>query len=255
MHQDRQWRDEVHTHKPVKISTRYSIRGFLLLLLAGGIALVATRQNAIARLHTENQTLLASNNEVRQLKKENADIPRLHNEVSQAEQLREENRELLRLRSEVGQLRSQLMDLAMLRAENQRLQAQAAAVAGPSPSSAAPATPPGFVTRAMLCNAGQDTPENTIQTAFWAMTQGRPDLMVQCRMTDEAARKQIINALDFQAQSEEMSREFATFPGYSIVGKTNLAPDEVSLGLQTSANGAVLPMKLKYDGSQWKLEQ
>jgi hypothetical protein len=222
--------------------------GALALLLAGAVAVVAMQYNSIAQLRDENQALMKDADEAQELAKENAEIPQLRGQAAEVEKLRAENRELPGLRSQAGQLRRQAADLDKLRAENQRLQAQLKS--GTAPGEAA-ALPPDFITRDALRDMGQSTPENAIQTMFWAMTTGNINRIVQCSLNYDNPSDPNV---DSEALGRELVKQYAAFPGFRIAEKTNLAPDEVEFGLQSSPGGVVLPRKLKLEGGLWRLE-
>ncbi len=221
--------------------------GAITLLLAGAVAVVAMQRNSIVQLRDENQTLVKDADEAQELAKENADIPQLRGQAAEAEKLRNENQELPRLRSQVGQLRRQAADLEKLRAENQRLQAQIKSGAAQDGATALPAD---FITRDALRDMGQATPENTVQTIFWAMTTGNMNRIIQCSPSGNNPSDP--NA-DLETQGEEMAKRYTAFPGFRIAEKTNLAPDEVEIGIQSKPGGVVAPIKLKLENGQWKL--
>jgi DNA repair exonuclease SbcCD ATPase subunit len=234
----------------MKAIKRIVIRGSLLLLLAGGIAMVAMKQSAIANLRAEHQTLLDNSREAQQLAKENGEISSLRQQADEAEKLRAENQDLPRLRNEVGQLRKQTADLDKLRADHERLLAKISA--GQSSQSTAPALPADYISRDALRDMGLSSPENTMQTLFWAMSTGNMKRLMQCSANDQNLTR---SDSELEAQGQDLAKQFTAFPGYRVAEKTNLAPDEVQLGIQASPGGVVAPIKFKLDGSQWKLEQ
>ncbi len=234
----------------MKTTKQFVIRGLLLLLLAGGILVVAMKQNAIAALRAEHQTLLNDSQEAQQLAKENGEIPRLRQEAGEAEKLRTENRDLPALRNQVGQLRRQTADLDRLRADHERLLVKVNA--GQSSQSSTSTLPADYVTRDTLRDMGLSSPESSVQTFFWAVTTGNSKRLMQCIVDNQNQPK---SESELESRGQEMAKEFSAFPGFRIAEKTNLAPDEVRLGIQFSTGGAVLPVKFRFDGSQWKFEQ
>ncbi len=109
----------------MKAVSKFAARGLMLGLLAAGIGAVAFKQNAVARLRSEQQVLLGESQEAQQLAAENDGIGKLREENAEVIKLREENKDLPRLRNEVRQLRKQLSEMQELSTENQRLSAQA----------------------------------------------------------------------------------------------------------------------------------
>lgn len=221
--------------------------GAMTLLLAGAVVVVAMQRNSIVQLRSDNQSLVKDTAEAQELAKENADIPQLRSQAAEAEKLRAENQDLPKLRSQVGQLRRQAAELDKLRSENQRLQAQLQS--GPSQAGAA-GLPADFITRDALRDMGQATPENTIQTVFWAMTTGNMNRLIQC---SPAGNNPSDPNVDLGAQGREIAKQYIAFPGFRIAEKTNLAPDEVEIGIQSKPGGVVAPIKLKLEDGQWKL--
>jgi cell division protein FtsB len=235
----------------MKTSTPLAVRGLVLLLLAGGIAAVGLKQGAIAKLRTEHQNLLAESQEAQQLAAQNQEIPRLRAEVDGLEKFRVENEELPRLRSQVGQLRKQAASLGRLRTENLQLQAKAKQLASQPDQGASSAMPPDFITRDALRDMGLSSPENSVQTIMWAMATGNARRMMQCAAD---TGNSTVSDANLESQGQEWAKQFKTFPGFRISGKTNLAPDEVEIHLQSSPGGDSIPMKLKLIEGQWKLD-
>jgi hypothetical protein len=234
----------------MKTTKQFIVRGSLLLLLAGGIAVVAMKQSAIATLRAEHQSLLNDSQEAQQLAKENAEISSLQPDAAEAEKLRAENQDLPRLRNEVGQLRKQTADLDKLRADHERLLAKISA--GQSSQSTVPALPADYISRDALQDVGLSSPENTMQTFLWAMSTGNMKRLMQCSANDQ---NQPRSDAELEAEGQDLAKQFSAFPGYRVAEKTNLAPDEIQLGIQASPGGVVAPIKFKFDGGQWKLEQ
>jgi myosin heavy subunit len=238
----------------MKNNTQTLIRGSLLILVIGGLVALGMQHSALARLRTEHDTLVSQSREAEQLAAENAQLGGLRDQKTELEKLREANQDLPELRNEVGQLRKAAAELEKLRAENQQLRTRAKAASERATSGGSSATLPGFISRASLRNAGMNTPEDTAQTMFWAMTQGNVEVMAQCTgQTDKLADQATLNQM--QAQREDAVQQFSGFPGFAVVAKTNLAPDEVSLSLQTGVGGAPLTMKFKDVAGQWQLER
>src|SRR5688500_5658323 len=84
-------------------------------------------------------------------------------------QLEQANRDLPKLRNAVRTLREEKRELDRLASENERL----ATAIKTTPRSNAPrlSEAEGFVLREKWSNAGFGTPEATVQTFFWAITQ------------------------------------------------------------------------------------
>jgi len=223
------------------------MKSLFALAVAGCVVVVAVRQSAIASLRAENQTLLAESQEAQKLAQENQQLPELRAESEEVKKLRQENQDLPRLRNEARQLRRAAQELDGLRAQNQRLLAQNQNAAN---SATAPALPPNFIARTALYDAGLTTPEATVQTYFWALCQGNPERIRQCLANGAMIPNQVQSA-----QSRQLADQMSHFPGFAIVEKNQIAADVMEVGLQSSANGPVMKMKLRQMGNEWKLEQ
>jgi|SRR5579872_546799 len=235
----------------MKISLKSSLRLLLAVVLAGIVVTAALRQNAIARLRVENQALSNESAEAQQLARENGEISRLRQENQEVENLRGENAALPRLRNEVRQLRRQADELANLRAENHRLLAQQKTDAGQGgPLKALE----GFIGKSSLSNAGFGSPEATVQTFFWAMSQADLQRMGEC--VTKAPQQ------EFHAETAENIRrslrdKMDEFPGFWVTGKKIISAYEVVFGIRLphDANPSSSQlMHLKLVEGEWKIE-
>jgi hypothetical protein len=202
---------------------------------------VASKQNTIAELRSEQQVLTSEIEEARQLSEQNAGIVRLRAENVEVMRLGKENEDLPRLRNQARQLRRASDEMTKLQAENARLQE---VINAPHPVAGQPALP-GFVSRTALMDAGTSTPEATVQTFFWAACNGNVQRLSQ--LTVEAIPPP-------ENQEGEVAKAMKDFPGFSIAGREVISPDEVQLSLQSSPGSDPFPMKLKRVGGDWKLE-
>jgi hypothetical protein len=167
----------------------------------------------------------------------------LRTEADEAKKLRAEIESLPALRNEVTQLMRQTNALADLQAEHERMVAQSKNL---PPTSAPVALPPDFVTRAMLADVGQATPETALKTYFWAMTKGNVERIKQCY-----ARGPGMDSQSLRMQSERMT----SFNGYRIVERQdNVIPGAVILKLQSSPIGPILPLQFRKWENEWKLD-
>jgi hypothetical protein len=223
------------------------VKSLFALAVAGCVVVVAVRQSAIASLRAENQTLLAKSQEAQKLAEENQQLPELRVESEEVKKLRQENEDLPRLRNEARQLRRAAQELDGLRAENQRLLAQNQNAANNAGSSA---LPPNFIPRTALYDAGLATPEATVQTYFWAMSQGNFERLIQCY-----ANGAIVLGQDRAWQARQLTDQMSHFTGFAIVEKNQIMQDVMEVGLQSSANGPVMKMNVRQVGNEWKLEQ
>lgn len=223
------------------------IRLLCVLLLAGAVAMIFANQKTAARLRVEHDQLLSVNQEAAKLQAENEQLEKLRAENAEFQRLRAENKDLPKLRNDVRQLRRTVDVLNKLRVENERLTIQQAAR---STTPIAPrAVPENFIYRTALMDAGLATPEAAAQTFFWAMCRGDLQRLGQCTVNGP----EVGGTGNPDVERERLVQESAKFPGFAITGKTQTAPDEVTLNVQTSAGGSVVPMKLKFVGGEWKV--
>lgn len=229
-----------------------------LLLLAVAVLVAAAgavilNQKALGRLRSENQALTADFQEAQRLAYENSTIPQLRQVSEEAGKLRRDVESLPGLRNEVRQLRRQADDLKKLRSENEHLQSEQR----PAQSHAASASVPvDFITRAALGDAGLGTPEAAAQTIFWAMCQGNVGRLAQCSLEAPPGVQSSNGVSPDHADliDQNLVDHMKSFAGFRIASRLDISDTEVTLGLQSSAGGTILPMTLKRVGFEWKVE-
>ena len=162
--------------------------------------------------------------------------------------------ELARLRNEVRQLREQQAAANALKAQNLQL-TNAIAALPPSPRLA---EMPGFQDKAAWKNVGHLTPEQSVQTFFWAVREGDLEQLLRCSGDQEAKQMQSMLARDQEKGRQQFLKELQTMtniPGYRIA-EQEIRPDgSVILSLQVAAGGEILDMVLVQVGSEWKLDK
>ena len=98
---------------------------------------------------------------------------------------------------------------------------------------------------------GLRRPEATVtKTYFWAMSQGNVERVSQCYANGE-----IILNQDRTWQLRQLAEQMSHFKGFAIVEKNEITPDVVEVGMQSSAGGAILKMKLHQVDNDWKLDK
>jgi hypothetical protein len=219
----------------------------VLLVMIGG---VVTLQSAIKDARTEQQELSKTGADAGAMA-ESKDGSRPTGVSDEVLRLREANKDLPKLRNEVRQLRRQADEMAKLRADNERLKNAL--------KPGARQYPPDFVRRGALIDAGQATPEATVQTFFWAMTQGNVSRIKDCMSAEDVAKLA-------QQSDEKLKEETAmvgkAIPGFRIAEKHDISPGEVEMKIEVmpgvdgdiGMDGAERPVKLKRVGNEWKLE-
>ena len=220
----------------------------VLLVMIGG---AVTLQSAIKDARTEQQELSKAGADAgAQAEGKDGSLPAGAND--EVLRLREANKDLPKLRNEVRQLRRRADEMAKLRADNERLQNVS--------KQGAKQYPPDFVRRAALVDKGLATPEATIQTFMWAMTQGNVSRMKDCMSAEDAAKLSQQQSDD--QMREDMAKAGKAIPGFRIAGRHDISPSEVEITVEVmpSADGSIgsdgtdRPIKLKRVGNDWKLE-
>lgn len=216
----------------------------LLAIVIGSACLIIWNQNTIAQLVAKNESLSKARKEAERLSRENQQIPRLIATNAEVRKLREENHDLPKLRNEIHLLRERAKEFSLVRAEHERLRLLQNK---PTPSNPVFVRPPGFIPLASFHDAGLGTPEATIRTAFWAMSQGNLERWSECTISGS---KNLQEDRDWQRKNFE--QEMKSFTGFQITGKKNISPIEVELQLQTVIGGTTLPVRMKLIGHEWK---
>jgi hypothetical protein len=217
-----------------------------------GLLLVGLQHQQLRELRTENATLQQASAEASQLKadldKSNGDEAQDADEITR---LREENHDLLKLRNEVNQLRDARVQFEKVSAENQRLAAQAKTLAKTdSKQSLQPVT----VRIDMLFNRGQTTPEDALQTFYWAVRDRNSDMLSHCVTPKSWSQfRDYVNGWRRQ--------NFDNFGSIDIVARRDVNATTVQLGIQlnpAAANPEMLGQKivvtLVLQGSDWQVD-
>lgn len=219
-----------------------------LVALAGAVALF--QRAASHHLQTENESLRQQTSELASLLAENE---RLSNHVAQARGTHsgDQSRELLRLRNEVGMLRKETNGWQRLQQENQQLRANLAAKAL---APANPAFAPGYQPKESWANVGYDTPENTLQTLFWAGSQGDAKTFLASLTAEQ--QKQIWDKETDLTEAKlgtELAKEVSKLNGYQITKTAQLAGDQTLL--EVLADNETRQIKLQKVDGQWKMAE
>jgi hypothetical protein len=170
----------------------------------------------------------------------------------------QDNTELLRLRNQAAQLRTVTNELAQLKAqvaqasaENQRLRSAPAAVTTTPPTgqSQGAAYP-----RESWAFAGYATPENALQSAVFAMSQGDYKTFAASMTPEEAARLQQKWADKTPEQiAEEGRRETANITGFRVLEKRDVSPEQTVLTIYAGGEEKVQQVVMQKVGEEWKM--
>lgn len=188
-----------------------------------GLLLVGLQHQQLGQLRAENVTLEQASAEADRLKADLANST--GNQAQDPEEiarLREENRDLLKLRGEINQLRDARVQFEKVSAENQRLQTQAKSAA---PTDAKQSMQPVTIRVDMLFNRGQASPDDTIQTFYWAVRERNSDMVSHCVTPRSWSQfRDYVNGWQRQNFDDVASVE--------IVARRDMDPTTVQLGIQ-----------------------
>jgi hypothetical protein len=212
-----------------------------------GLLLVGLQHQQIRELRAKNGTLQQSSVEASRLK---ADLAKSTGDESQDEakiaQLREENHDLLKLRNEVNQLREAKVKFEKASAENQRLQLIAQNTAR---TEAKQSMQPIVIRVNDLFNRGQNTPEDAMQTFFWAAREHNTEALTRCVVPE--SRSQVGSYAEGDGFKDVISME--------IAAHRELDGDTVQLGIlihmrDDSRSPIKFVMKLSRKNGEWRLD-
>ena len=173
----------------------------------------------------------------------------------EVEGLRAQTRDLAKLRNEVSQLRARQNELADARAENAQL-LDAKRTGAKLPREA----PPGFISKEQLRNAGFETPENAVQTFFWAMREGELAVMLQGLVPENEERKQLDRMppekrMEFEKlfRAKDSREAMDHFNDFAVRGKEVISDDDVVLYIGSSLSTNTAKVKLARTAGEWRL--
>jgi hypothetical protein len=169
--------------------------------------------------------------------------------------LREETKDLPRLRNEVTQLRARKVELDVARREHEQL-SEAKRTGATVPREA----PPGFISKESLVNAGLVTPEDAVQTFFWAMRQGDLRMILQALSPTNAERKEFESLPpDKRAEFEKSfgadpaGNPMNNFSDFTVRGKEAISDDSVVLHIGSSLTTNTMRVEVDRFGGEWRL--
>jgi hypothetical protein len=223
----------------------------IAVIIAALAAAVVTQTLRVSRLSAENETLRRELQAAQAQASETSNRPAQANVPAASE---EDRSELLRLRNQAAQLKQATNELQKLRTQVQQL--QVASQQAPTAPAANPNSPgvAGPVPRESWAFAGYATPEATLQSAIFAMSQGDYQTFLTAMTPEEAARMQQSSRGKTPEQvAEEGRRETARIKSFQVLGREELAPDRVML--QVYADGGdnkVQRVMMQKVGDEWK---
>jgi hypothetical protein len=226
----------------------------LSLLAIAGLALVGWQHQQLGQMRTENVTLQQSATEADQLK---ADLAKFNGAQAQdaaaeIDRLREENHDLLKLRNEVNQLRDTRAEFQKVSAENQRLRTQPRTAVQSAANQML--IQPIVVNINALYDRGLNTPEDAVQTCYWALRESNPDALARCLVGENS---QFVR--DYFASGQRRSLEHVV--AIEIVARRELKTNSLQLGVILRNDSADrkwdrnLILTLTLRGGQWRVDR
>ncbi len=226
----------------------------LVLALAAGIAVQSMR---VSKLKAQNEAL---RQQVATLQAQADHLSSQATPPTAPAPTDEDRGELLRLRNQAAQLKQVTNELQRLRTQVQQLQASQqvrAAPAVPAPTAdsnvAATAAVTGPGPRESWAFAGYATPEATLQSAIFAMSQGDYQTFLASMSPEEAARMQkSFEGKTPEQIAEEGKRETSKASSFQILAKQELAPDRVMLNVFVAGEDRAQRIIMQKIGEEWK---
>lgn len=170
--------------------------------------------------------------------------------------------DLMKLRAEVAELRRHTNELQKLQRENAELKstlvaAQSAAATEVKPLTNNAVRPAAvFFPRDTWVFAGFASPEDTLKSAAWAMSNGDPDSFLAS--LSPAQREQMERQWQGKSRDQiaaESRREMEKNTGYHILDKQTVSEDEVVLRVFAEGDeGDLRRMRMKRFGTEWKFD-
>jgi len=212
--------------------------------LAAGLVIQGVRFGALRQANQQLQR------DVSELQRQVAEREQSAAPGASAAMTEEERGELLRLRNQAAQLRTATNELQRLRAQAIQLGAPAAQTTG-VPSQTAGAATGEAIPRESWSFAGYATPEAAVQSLMFGMSQGNYDVALASLTPDEAG-EETRNKTPEQLR-EQWLRDTARISTYRILDRDEISAEETVLMVYaTGEKKAVLPMKMKKVGEEWK---
>ena len=154
--------------------------------------------------------------------------------------------DLLRLRSELTRLQAQKRELAAVPAENARLKERLAAR-----STGAVAAPAGLLTRENARFVGYNSPEDTVQSSFWALQNHDFTNLMQA-FTPEMAER-MLRVLPPQSRDEFLRGRAEIITNVIILDRTPMPDGSIELSIQSPENDSPDKTRFYLINGQWKI--
>jgi hypothetical protein len=215
-------------------------------------ALAATCTALVWAVFAHGQKVSELQAEQKRLQSENSPLntPVAESLTTQATQP-EVPRELLQLRAEVARLSQQQRELSGVRPENERLRLQLEDRR--TNSAARKGIGAGYVRRSDAKWLGYGTPEDTIQSFFWAMQNHDLEKIFEAFTPEVAARGKEEIAKSGRS-TEEIFNDKELPPAFRITGRQENGDGSVQLNVEITPDVPGQAFLFRQIGGQWKLQ-
>jgi hypothetical protein len=161
--------------------------------------------------------------------------------------------ELQDLRQQVALLRRGTNEIASLRTEIQRLRSALATVGNSIPTSPPEVPASDIHPRDSWTFAGYDTPENTIQSLMWAISQGDEDTYAAGLAPE--LQTQMQDDLGNGSFAADGPLEMTDVTGYRIVDRDIISDNVVTITVYMDGRNVVVPMVFGHEpsGDRWQI--
>jgi len=160
-------------------------------------------------------------------------------------------RELLQLRAEVARLSQRQRELAGARTENEKLRLQLENRRTNSATGKAPGG--GYIRVSEVKWSGYNTPEDTLQSAFWAMRNHDLGKYLEAIRPDVA--EELAATLRNESRSaDEFFKSKPPPPIFRIVGRQQNDEEVIDLQVEIAPDTPAQTIIFRRAGGQWKLE-
>ncbi len=216
-----------------------------------GLLLVGLQHQQLRELRAENASLQQASAEANRLK---ADLDKSTGDEAQDEaeiaRLREENHDLLKLRNEVNQLRDARVQFEKVSAENQRLVSLVKST--PKAQTKENVMQPITIQVNALFNRGLNTPEDAVQTFYWAQRDRNSDAL-----SHSVTQRSWNNFKDYA--QEWPRQQFDNLLAIDILARRDVDATTVQMGLQlhTADNPQYVRkiiVTLVLQGNEWRVD-
>ena len=160
-------------------------------------------------------------------------------------------RELLQLRAEVARLSQQQRELAGARPENEKLRLQLEE--RKTNSAARKGAGAAYIRRAEAKWVGYNTPENTLESLFWAMQNHDLEKIFEA-FTPEVAARGKEEIAKSGSSTDEIFKNKELPPAFRITGRQENGDGSIQLNVEVAPDIPAEPFLFRQIGGQWKLQ-